>query len=962
MVAARLRGKHMEGQGATLSLSLAVAAALYGGALMAPVAMAQDSDDDESLNDAVMEEVLVTGTRGRLMRAQALKQDSSTIVEALTVDDIGQLPDTSIAESLARLTGLAGERRNGRTSGISVRGFREDYVGTTLNGRELLGIGDNRGVEFDLYPSEILSGALIYKSMESSLFVQGIGGVVDLRTTQPLENSPYLTANLSYEQNGQSSANPDFDDNGYRLALGYSDRYADDTIGLAVAVTRTESPSQEEHFRGWGYPTIDPANAAEGVSLTGDETVVGGHDSFARSALLERTAVTAVLQFEPSEKVTATLDGLYIDFQEDEVFRGVEEGGAVWGTGDYTVTGVEDGFVTSGVIDGGFRSVIRNDAERTVGELTTFGANIEFRPSDNLVLDLDASYGETSKRITNIESYSGVGRAASDTQGPATVRAFQSGTSGTVYSNETVDLTDFDMIRLAGPQSWGGSLAPVDAFAATDEFPNIGPGQAQDGFVNQPLFDEELTAIALNGSRYFEGAFLDRLGFGLRYSDRSKSKDNSGFFLTAPTFPEDGLIPEDVREGATDLSFIGIPGVVAYDPLALFDGGFYTLTDAALLETGREGDSYTVDEQLLQLYTQVDFRHDFARFGVSGNVGVQLVNTDQESTGFAAQTGPDLFVQATPVSGGDDYTDILPSFNFNFDFNNGHKIRAAASKSLSRPRMDDMRPNTTVSFAFNVANVTADDPEQGPWSGNAGNPTLRPLEANNFDLAYEWYFADDGFLSFGFFYKDLVNWHRNGAFVADFSEFFIPGYHQAQDDAGNIFTPATFDGVVTFREDGLEGDVRGWEFQANVPFHVFHEALDGFGMALGVAISSGGLEDGGRVPGLSDENYQLTAFYEKAGFEVRVSGRRRSEFLTEARGLSLALTPLTDQGAELWDAQIAYDFGAGGFDRLSGLRVALQGQNITNEVTTLTNDDNREVLQFQTFGATYLLRVNYQFR
>ncbi|MEO0975527.1 MAG: hypothetical protein AAFX85_20745, partial [Pseudomonadota bacterium] len=91
-------------------------------------------------------------------------------------------------------------------------------------------------------------------------------------------------------------------------------------------------------------------------------------------------------------------------------------------------------------------------------------------------------------------------------------------------------------------------------------------------------------------------------------------------------------------------------------------------------------------------------------------------------------------------------------------------------------------------------------------------------------------------------------------------------------------------------------------------------------------------------------------------------GRKRSSFLTEARGLSLALTPTEDQGSELWDAQIAYDFGAGGFERLSGLRVALQGQNLTNETTVLTNDDTREITQFQTFGATYLLRINYQFR
>ncbi|MEO0973611.1 MAG: TonB-dependent receptor, partial [Pseudomonadota bacterium] len=575
---------------------------------------------------------------------------------------------------------------------------------------------------------------------------------------------------------------------------------------------------------------------------------------------------------------------------------------------------------------------------------------------------LDVGDALAALAVGAVEGYSGVGRAGLDTQGDPTVRSFATGPTGTTFSNESMDLTDFDMIRLAGPQAWGGSLAPVEAFAPTDEFPDIGPSQAQDGFVNQPDFDEDLTSASFRGVRYFDGAFLQELSFGLRYSDRSKTKDNSGFFLTAPTFPTDAAIPEEVRAGATDLSFIGIPGVVAYDSLALFESGFYTLTDAALLETGREGDSYTVNEELLQAYGQIAFSRDFGGVNVFGNAGVQLVNTDQSSTGFDAITGEDLLVIATPTEGGDDYTDVLPSFNLNFDLGNGHLIRAAAGKTLSRPRMDDMRPNNTVSFSFNLSNVISDDPEQGPWKGNQGNPALRPLEANNFDLSYEWYFADDGFLSVGFFYKDLVNWHRQGAFVADFSEFYIPGYHQAVDENGNVFEPATFDGVVTFREDGLEGDVRGWEFQANLPLRLIAEPLDGFGIAFGAAFLSGGLEDGTRVPGLSDESYQLTAFYERAGFEIRVSGRRRSEFLTEARGLSLALTPITDQGSELWDAQIAYDFGAGGFDRLSGLRIALQGQNITDEETILSNEDAREILQFQTFGATYLLRLNYQFR
>jgi iron complex outermembrane receptor protein len=166
-----------------------------------------------------VEEILVTGFRASLQNSISAKQTADTVVEAIYAEDIGKLPDSSIAESLARLPGLAGERRDGRTSGISVRGFNENYVATTMNGRELLGIGDNRGVEYDLYPSEIIAGAIVYKTPDASLMTQGLGGTVELKTLRPLDNDRIISVNGTYEQNGLKSANPDFDDNGHRLAF-----------------------------------------------------------------------------------------------------------------------------------------------------------------------------------------------------------------------------------------------------------------------------------------------------------------------------------------------------------------------------------------------------------------------------------------------------------------------------------------------------------------------------------------------------------------------------------------------------------------------------------------------------------------------------------------------------------------------------------------------------------------------
>ena len=420
-----------------------------------------DSSMDQT-EETVMEEVIVTGRfRASLIDALGTKRNNTSIVEAISAEDIGKLPDPSIADALARMPGVSGERRNGRVSGISVRGFKEDYVGTTMNGRELLGMGDNRGVEYDLYPAEIVTGMVVYKTPDATQATQGIGGIVDLRTIRPLESDRILAIGGVYEQNGKDSANPDFDDNGYRLAFTFSDVFADDTVGVSFVAARTDTPSQEEQFRAWGYPGVNVDNAGDGVNLSGDEVILGGHDSYVRSAKLKRDTLSGVIQWAPNDDVTVTLDGLYIDFKENKVFRGLEEGLAEWGSGDYTVTGAEPGFVTAVDFTGGFRSVVRNDAERKKAKLKTFGLNVDWDLTENWNLAFDGAHSKVDKKITNAESYSGVGRAGLMSQGPATTRSWVMTPDGAIFGPSSAgvapDLTDFNLVRLAGPQGWGGA-------------------------------------------------------------------------------------------------------------------------------------------------------------------------------------------------------------------------------------------------------------------------------------------------------------------------------------------------------------------------------------------------------------------------------------------------------------------------------------------------------------------------
>jgi iron complex outermembrane recepter protein len=937
--------------------NLIQAALITGGfAVGLTPALAQEVAQDENL-----EVIQVSGIRGSLMRAQALKMDNTSIVEVLSAEDIGKLPDTSVAESLARLPGLAGERRNGRTSGLSIRGFNENYVGTSLNGRELLGMGDNRGVEYDLYPTEIVTNIMVYKTPEAGLITQGVGGTVDLQTIKPLGQKRTIAFNADYEQNGKDSANPDYSNKGHRLSFNYVDSFADDTIGLALVLASMETPRQEEQFRGWGYATVNqdsPRRATDTAASSAGDVVSGGHDSFVRSAMLERDSLAAVVQWAPSDKLTVQLDALYIDFSENDVRRGLEEGGAEWGTGDYTITGVENGLVTSGYYDG-FYSVIRNDGRSQDSELTTIGLNVEYQLNDNWTAIVDYSTGEVTKTIADIESYSGVGRAGIDGR-PITARSWEMTSTGMVFSDHPtiapVDLTDASLITLAGPQAWGGSLAPVAAFQGV---PGFGPDTAQDGFVNKPEFSEDLDSLRLEINGVVDWSIFTQLTAGVVYSDRSKSKVNYGAYLTAPTWPGDGPIPNVL--GYADLSFIGIKGVVAYDGLELFNQGYYTATDAGDLETGRLGDTYEVKEKILTAFAKLDIDTEVAGMFLKGNVGLQIVNADQKAYGYGTVTGPDLYVDATPLEGGDSYTDVLPTLNLSLEVADSQFVRLGLSKVLTRPRMDDMRPNTTVSFSFNDSSILNPNVGQGPFSGSSGNPLLKPIEANQFDLSYENYFADDGFFAVSFFFKDLKNWHESGNAIVDFSEFYIPGYHDSTDATGNQ-PPATFLGAVSYRQDGLQGTVKGWELQGNIPMSIIHESLEGFGIVASATFLDGEFDDGSRIPGLSDEAYSLTAYYENSGFEIRVSGTKRSDFLSETRGISLSLVGATDNGGELWDAQIGYDFGESGIESLEGLRVTLKGQNLTDEPTVQTNGaDARQITQYQSYGRNFLLGLNYSF-
>ncbi|HEV7443273.1 MAG TPA: TonB-dependent receptor plug domain-containing protein, partial [Steroidobacteraceae bacterium] len=191
----------------------------------------------------------VTGIRAAIESAIAVKQESNSIVEAISAEDIGKLPDTSIAESISRLPGLTSQRADGRASDISVRGTDPEFATALLNGREQVSTGDNRTIEFDQYPSELMSGVVIYKTPDASLVGQGLSGTIAMQTTRPLEyGHRAIVLNVRGEKNSDANLGSDSTNHGYRASFSYIDQYFDNTLGVTLGYARLDSPIVGKEF------------------------------------------------------------------------------------------------------------------------------------------------------------------------------------------------------------------------------------------------------------------------------------------------------------------------------------------------------------------------------------------------------------------------------------------------------------------------------------------------------------------------------------------------------------------------------------------------------------------------------------------------------------------------------------------------------------------------------------------
>lgn len=935
--------------------------ALISAGLSSQVAYAQDTDaqnaeaqqqqqqEQKESQQSDVERIEVTSSfRRSVVESINTKRFASEVVESVSAEDIGKLPDSSIAEAIARLPGLTAQRLDGRASRVSVRGFSENESATTFNGREQVSISDNRGVEFDLYPSEIMSGVTVYKTPSASLDAEGIAGVIDMQTVRPLsKGEQVIQFNGQLEQTGFEKLNPDGDDQGYRGTVSYIDQFADDSFGVAFAYTSMSSPNQEKRWNAWGYPEFT-SESGETVSI------LGGAKPYVRSSTLDRDSAMLVLEYAPTSNLSVTFDALYVDFSDEKILRGIEVPFA-WGQGSISPENAtvdpETGFVTSAVTEGQ-RVVVRNDFEDREAELTQFGYNVEYFLNHDWTLEFDASRSEVERQVWSIESYSGTGRGDANGIADTIGYTFDDGNTGAQFSHQ-LDYGDFDLIQLGGPLSWGASAALNNQYGLVGTpYENT----AQDGFINAPEVEDELSTLKLAARKALDNAYFKGIEFGVSYRDRQKSKNSEGYYLTLADFsyPDNvGMlpVPEQYREGTADLSFIGMGQMIAYDTRGLVSDGYFELLRESLTDPKHLTRSWTVQEQVTAAFVQGNIDAEVGGIPVTGNVGLRYVHTDQSSQGNAFNVNDAGLVVAQPTDISHDYGHVLPSLNLNFALDEQQILRFGAAKTISRARLDEM--NASVSATY-----SAQQPDENGnyWSVSGGNPQLEPKEATGVDLSYENYFHEEGYFSAALFYKDLNEWIFDGTYEIDMSGVPDPA-------TGEL--PDTTTGTGSGKINGGGGNLWGYELAVALPFSMFADQLEGFGLLVSHTGVEQDIEDPNgndyQLPGLSDSIQSLTFYYERHGFTVRTSMRKRSDFKGDIYGLGFETQQVDIQGETIWDAQLGYDFSESGIAGLENLELTFQVQNITEEpFISLQGDNALQVRDYQDYGRVYMLGIKYE--
>ena len=894
-----------------------------------------------TLAGEALEEVVVTGIRGSLSESAEIKHAANLILDSITSEDLGKFPDSNVAESLQRIPGVSIDRSGGEGRFVTVRGFGPEFNTVLINGRNFASDNEGREFSFDLLSAELIGGADVYKSAVASVPDGGIGATINIRTPRPLELGSFkaiVSGKGLYEELSEEVT-----PQGFALL---SDVFADGKLGVLGAVSYQRRKSLINFTENNGYlprSIIGPTSAPLFTNVFAPRNLDVGQETQDR----ERRGVNVTAQYRPVDEFTLTLDGLYNKF---DVESRVQSLGSWFEPSSYTAATIDDNRTVTSLTTSGNADFIAESNSRFV-TTRALGLNGAWQANDSIAIEADVARSEAENDAGGKNYFTVIGVA-------------------TPYSFTEAESDAF-------PSVFGYSSSLTD--------PTVGRTHLAQRSGNDQR--EQVVESKLNLVWDADGDLLKTARVGVLGTQREKdsiSVSTDGnitcLYCGYPTLADPGLLrPLDLG------SFLGGKGAVptrfqTYDPEAYFAflesaqsaaaldqaRGLAPGTTAALLAASNGYDavaqpsSYSIDEDVLAGYIDFDFGGTLGAMPWFLNVGVRYTRTEVDAAGqqleltdilpvagdptiYQGVFANDADPQPTQVSSS--YNDVLPSLNFKLELTDDVVGRLSASRTLTRPQVQDLAPRTNI-----------DTLRPASLSASGGNPGLKPYTSNNYDVSVEWYPSKTTTLSAAFFYKEV-------------KDFIV------QTRADEVFTIANAGGLpvgglitgpneATFsvrRPRNLDdATVHGAEVNLVYSFTELPGWLSGFGTQLNatfvdsdVSFAPDSNTTSFALEGLGDSQ-NATLFYENERFGARLAYNRRDGFLEQLVTSGQGGDPVYRRTYEQLDLRLSFMI-------TEQVQTFLEGTNVFGEENITTGRFDNQLLGYIDTGARWALGMRANF-
>ncbi|TNE66610.1 MAG: TonB-dependent receptor [Alphaproteobacteria bacterium] len=930
---------------------------------------ADDKDDDTS----TLEEITVTGLRASVMSSIQFKKQSEQVVDSISAQDIGALPDRSVSEALQRVPGVTLQRTNenrdparlaAEGGGVFVRGL--SWVRSETNGRDVFSANNGRGLSFEDVSPDLLAGVDVYKNPSADMIEGGVGGLVNLRTRKPFDaDGRIIAASVDYNY-------ADLRDKGYWSGNAlYSNRWQvgeEGDIGILLSGSIGNIGNRTDSIQLGRYePTALPVDQ-DGLSA-GTTVLIPNSVGWRRIDWQQkRTAFDGVLQFRPNSEMEFTFEALVAKATPEDIEHAAGIFSAPSNCSEATFN--DD----TKALETGSCSAANLDFDTRYGKSTKitrdFSGHWSWTPNENWSFSADVQRVSSEADVLSFTVFTelGIENGFYSALRPDYTFDFSGNTPSLQFTENTGGAMDdasnywwaaaMDHIERNTAGSWAERADVEYSFTNNSFLKSFRMGiraTQKESITRQTGWNWGLLANQFWGNGGGAPVWLDEDPGSVGLPGQAELFTYDNFFRGDVGLPGVGWFP------SADLVSNGTANAYSYLQSTLTSGwGWAPLNEdsydsAAPGSDNVTGGISTQKERTKAIYGLLRFGQEDGSLGhFDGNLGLRVVQTDNTAIGLLTINAPQqvMSVDACTAQNGsaacadlaaaiaftsgdttldnyefkNKYTDVMPSLNLRFFLQEDLQLRLAVGRAIVRPNFAQMSPYNTLSFAFEDDGFTLKSVDGR--TGNGGNPYLKPTKSNQFDISLEYYFANAASFTFAAFYKDIKDYVYAGSSLETYTA-------NGQELEFN----------VTRSINGEEGSIKGFEVAYQQFFDFLPGALSGLGLQANFTFvdSSGGANlavnvlDPAQIDnaadtslpleGLSRYAYNVALLYEKYGVSARLAYNWRDAYLLTTSAANL--------NAPVWAEDYGQLDGSVMFDITDNIKMGIQATNILNARTYL---------------------------